>query len=65
MAESSEPPEVLFEFRRVGNSLRVAAIDPVSNIEVTIVAPARLGEREAQRVALQKLAHVRGKRAKA
>jgi hypothetical protein len=65
MAESAGSTEVLFEFRRVGNSLRVAAIDPVSNIEVSIVAPVRCGERELQRVALQKLAHVRSKRVKA
>jgi hypothetical protein len=65
MAENAGPTEVLFEFHRVGNSLRVAAIDPVSNFEVTIVAPVRCGERELQRVALQKLAHVRGKRARA
>jgi hypothetical protein len=65
MAESSGPPEVLFEFHRIGNSLRVAAIDPVTNIEVTIVAPAWCGERNAQRVALQKLMYVRGKRARA
>lgn len=64
MAASAGSAEVLFEFHRVGNSIRVAAIDPVNNIEVTIVAPVRCEERELQRVALQKLAHVRSKRAK-
>lgn len=65
IAKSAGSSEVLFEFRRVGNSVRVAAIDPVGNIEVTIVAPVGCGERELRRVALQKLAHVRSKRAKA
>lgn len=61
MAEHEGSSEILFEFHRVGNSVRVAAIDPVNDIEVTIVAPGRCRKRELQRAALQKLAHVRGK----
>ena len=53
-----ELAEVLFEFRRVGNSLRVAALDPLSNTEVTIVASARCGEYAMKRIALRKLVHV-------
>lgn len=62
MAESAGLAEVLFEFHRVGNSLRVAAIDPLSNTEVTIVASARCGEYDMKRIALRKLVHVLGQR---
>lgn len=61
MAERDASTEVLFEFHRIGNSVRVAAIDPVNNIEVTIVAPGGWGERDLQRAAMQKLTHVRRK----
>ena len=57
-----ELAEVLYEFHRVGNSLRVAAIDPLSNTEVTIVASARCGEYAMKHIALRKLVHVLGQR---
>lgn len=57
-----ELAEVLYEFHQVGNSLRVAAIDPLSNTEVTIVASARCGEYAMKRMALRKLVHVLGQR---
>jgi hypothetical protein len=58
IASMVELAEVLFEFHRIGNSLRVAAIDPLSNTEVTIVASARCGEYAMKRIALRKLVHV-------
>ena len=33
--------EVLFEFRQVGDVMKVSAIDPITNIEVSIVASPR------------------------
>ena len=57
-----ELAEVLFEFHRIGNSLRVAAIGPRSNTEVTIVASMRCGEYAMKRIALRKLVHVMGQR---
>jgi hypothetical protein len=62
IASMVELAEVLFEFHRIGNSLRVAAIDPLSNTEVTIVASARCGEYAMKRIALRKLVHVLGQR---
>ena len=62
MVESVNLAEVLFEFHRLGNSLRVAAIDPLSNTEVTIVASARCNEHAMKRIALRKLVHVLGQR---
>ncbi len=60
MADNADPAQVLFEFRCVGNSVRVAAIDAVSNTEVVIVAPRGCAERDLQRMVMQKLARVRG-----
>ena len=50
--------EVLFEFRRVGDSVRVAAIDPVTGTEVTVGAPPGLPDEALQRIAMRKLAWV-------
>ena len=51
-------PEVLFQFQRVGASLRVVAIDPITGTEVTMVAPPT-GELEGvKRIAARKLAYV-------
>jgi hypothetical protein len=54
--------EVLFELRRVGNSVRVNAIDPVTNIEVTIIGDPRFGEEALKRTAMRKLTYVIAKR---
>ena len=44
MADKGTPkdvylPEVLIEYRRVGKMLRVIAIDPITRIEVIMIAP--------------------------
>jgi hypothetical protein len=31
--------EVLFEVRQVGNAVKVSAVDPVTNIEVSVMGP--------------------------
>ncbi len=54
--------EVLFEFWRVGDSVRVAAIDPATNTEVSVVAPPTTGLETMQRVAARKLAYVLARR---
>jgi hypothetical protein len=54
--------EVLFEMRRVGNSVRVSAIDPITNIEVTIIGDPRFGEEALKRTAMRKLKYVIAKR---
>ena len=55
-------PEVLFEMRRVGRSVRVAAIDPITHTEVILVAPAKLSHNEMKRVAARKLVYVMSKK---
>lgn len=49
---------VLFEFRKVGRMVRVSALDPASNTEVTIIAPQGQGQEPLKRVALRKLLYV-------
>jgi hypothetical protein len=48
----------LFEFRRVGNVVRVSAIDPVTGTEVTMVAAPGHSEYMIKRIAARKLAYV-------
>ena len=55
-------PEVLFEMRRVGRSVRVAAIDPITHTEVILVAPAKLSVNDMKRVAARKLVYVMAKK---
>lgn len=50
-----EPAEVLFEFRRVGRYVRVAAVDPATNTEVVVVGAADGGEALLRQTALRKL----------
>jgi hypothetical protein len=51
------PPEgeVLFEWRVVGASLRVAAIDAASGVEVVVFGPAAVGFAALRRLAARKL----------
>ncbi len=54
--------EVLFEFSRVGNMVRVTAIDVDSNTEVIIAGPANAPQAALQSTALQKLRYVMAKK---
>jgi hypothetical protein len=47
--------QVLFEFRRVGDTVKVSALDPVSNTEVSIVGPWAAGQHTLKLQALRKL----------
>ena len=58
----AEPPrEILFEFKQIGRSVKVTAIDPKTGTEVSIVGPASGSELELKRVALAKLKYMLGK----
>ena len=59
MAEKFE--EVLLEFYRIGNSVKVSAVDPVTKVEVSIVGPASAPRSELERAAIQKLRYVLAK----
>ncbi len=58
-------PEVLLELRRVGKSIRVTAIDPITGIEVTMAAPVDATSDVIKRNASRKLAYVIAKKIKA
>jgi hypothetical protein len=47
--------EVFFEFTQVGASVRVAAIDGETGVEVTVVGPAAAAPSHLQQLALAKL----------
>ena len=55
--------EVIFEFRQVGDYMKVSAIEPVTNTEVSIVGSARADKAVLKASALQKLRYVLEKNA--
>ena len=55
--------EVLFEYSRQGNFVKFTAIDTETRIEVSVIVPASLSERQMQIQALQKLKYVMEKQA--
>lgn len=55
-------PEVYFEFRQQGRSVRVSVIDPRSNTEVSIVGDPAYGEMYLKKLALRKLRYVIARR---
>ncbi len=54
--------EVLFEFQRHGNILRVVAIDPKTRTEVTMIADPRHSQEVIKNLAARKLAYVISKK---
>jgi len=63
MTVTPDPREVLFEFVRVGSSVRVSAIDPRSNTEAVVVGPATAGEARLRQIAMAKLRFLLSKQA--
>jgi hypothetical protein len=49
------PREVYFEFTQIGASVKVAAIDAATGIEVTVIGPATAAPSHLQQLALAKL----------
>jgi Domain of unknown function (DUF6898) len=58
----AEGDEVILEFHRVGNAVKVTAVDPVTLVEVSIVGAASASEESLTRVAIDKLRYVMRKR---
>lgn len=54
--------EILFEFSRVGNAVRVCAVDVRTNTEIVMVAPPGSSPEVMKRLARQKLAYVIAKK---
>ncbi len=57
--------EVIYEFVRVGDYVKVSAVDPLSLTEVSIVGSPRADEETLKRTARRKLDYVLRKRQKA
>ncbi len=55
---------VIVEFIKVGNYIKVSAVDPVSLLEVSIVGDPASGEELLKRTALNKLRYVMAKNSK-
>lgn len=56
--DQPEYREYLLEFQQVGRYVKVSAIDPVTNVEVSIVGDAAATKAELERVAVRKLEYV-------
>jgi dihydropteroate synthase len=54
--------EVLFEFRRVGGTVRVTAIHVATGAEIVMVGAASAGEHALKMAAMRKLAFVLGRK---
>lgn len=54
--------EVIFEFRRIGQAVKVSAVHVDTDTEVCVVAPAAAGEAAMRAAALNKLAYVLARR---
>jgi hypothetical protein len=55
--------DVIFEFYRVGNSVKVSAVDTETLTEVSVVGPATASEATLRNNALRKLEFVLARRA--
>jgi hypothetical protein len=58
----AERREVIFEFVRVGQAVKVSAIDAASGTEVSIVGDPTVGEAALKRLAQRKLEYVLARR---
>jgi hypothetical protein len=56
--------EILFEFNYIGPAVRVTAIDPQANLEVTVVGASGVPREALMRLARKKLSYVLDKRGK-
>jgi hypothetical protein len=55
--------EIILEFQRLGNAVKVTATDSETLVEVSIQGPAHASEGELRRAAIDKLNYVLRKRA--
>ena len=58
----TESDNVIFEFIRVGHSLKVIAIDEETGIEASIIGDPQVSQKELQTLARQKLNYVMHRR---
>lgn len=58
MAENLKGREVIFEYRQVGNIMRVTAMDTATMTEIVLQCPVNAGEAAFQKNALMRLEYV-------
>jgi hypothetical protein len=58
----SEDQGYIIEFHRIGNAVKVSAMDPVTLTEVSIVGALGVGDTELTRLAVRKLEYMLAKR---
>jgi hypothetical protein len=58
MAEILKGREVIFEYRKVGNIMRVTAMDTATMTEIVLQCPVNAGEAAFQKNALMRLEYV-------
>ncbi|MFZ5834343.1 MAG: DUF6898 family protein [Pseudomonadota bacterium] len=63
MSDGSDQ-KFLIEFVRIGASVKVSAIDPMTGVEVSIIGPAHLSEAQLSKNAINKLLFVLAKKGK-
>jgi len=56
--------EVLFEFSTHGNYVKVSAVDPITNTEISIIGDRRSGKKTLENMAVKKLLYVIKKQTK-
>ncbi|MBI2236056.1 MAG: hypothetical protein HYU60_03725 [Magnetospirillum sp.] len=58
------PPgrQVLFEFTRIGNTVKVTALDSISLVEVSVIGPATASQAQMKTAALRKLDYMLAKK---
>ena len=54
--------DVIVEFRRIGASVKVSAMEPTTLTEVSIVGPTTASDEELTRIVLRKLEYVLAKK---
>jgi hypothetical protein len=54
--------DIIFEFLRLGRSVKVTAVDAASGVEVAIIGDAATGEAALKKLAQQKLDYVIARR---
>ena len=64
IAPMAEDGDIIIEYRQLGNSVRVSAMDTRTLTEVIIVGPADAGEETLKRNVLRKLEFVMAKKKK-
>jgi len=58
MAQEGPQGEVIFEFRQIGNSVKVTALHVASDTEISLVGAPSVGEYGLKLAALRKLNYV-------